>query len=130
MEEDKKIGKLKAVYTGAVQAGEVEIAEIIKDGINIIENLINRNKTLEKEIKLMKSVNLEDNYIPKSKVKELLSQAEERYQTYKKGVDENENLKFGTWRYLGQVQILKDLLGISRNIVTLDSEELLQEGDK
>lgn len=68
-----------------------------------------------------------DDYIPKSKLQELLKNAEEKYQTYKKGVDKNESLKFGMWRYLGQVQILKDILGISRNIVTLDSEELLQD---
>ena len=80
MEEDKKIGKLKAVYTGAVQAGEVEIAEIIKDGINIIENLINKNKELEEENQSYRDYfgtpPCYDNadYIPKSKVREKIEE--------------------------------------------------------
>lgn len=63
-----------------------------------------------------------ENRIPKEILEEYLTQAEERYKTYKKASEENEGCKGGMWRYLGQVDLLKRILGKSINVVTLDKE--------
>lgn len=47
----EKLKDLKAVYSGAVQAGEISIAEIIKNAIDLIENLIAENKELKEKNK-------------------------------------------------------------------------------
>lgn len=39
MNEEEKLKDLKAVYSGAVQSGEIVIANMIKGGIDLIEKL-------------------------------------------------------------------------------------------
>ena len=63
-----------------------------------------------------------NNRISKEILEEYLTQAEERYKTYKEASKENEGCKGGMWQYLGQVDILKRILGKSINVVTLDKE--------
>ena len=48
MNEEEKIKDLKAVYSGAVQAGEIGIANMIKGGIDLIEKLQKENEELKK----------------------------------------------------------------------------------
>lgn len=47
MNEEEKIKDLKAVYSGAVQAGEIGIANMIKGGIDLIEKLQKENEELK-----------------------------------------------------------------------------------
>lgn len=49
MNEEEKIKDLKAVYSGAVQAGEIGIANMIKGGIDLIEKLQKENEKLKFE---------------------------------------------------------------------------------
>ena len=63
-----------------------------------------------------------DNRISKEILEEHLTQAEERYKTYKKASEENEGCKGSMWKYLGEVDILKRILGKSINVATLDKE--------
>lgn len=44
MNEEEKLKDLKAVYSGAVQSGEIGIANMIKGGIDLIEKLHNGKK--------------------------------------------------------------------------------------
>lgn len=64
----EQLKDLKAVYSGAVQAGEISIANMIKGGIDLIEKLQKENeeykKFLEKTIK---------EYIPDYKLEELVN---------------------------------------------------------
>ena len=106
----------------------MELKEAI-DNINLlITNLENMSvKEIEPEnYILLNSLNtvLEElnNRISKEILEEYLAQAEERYKTYKEASKENEGCKGGMWQYLGQVDILKRILGKSINVVTLDKE--------
>ena len=56
MNEEEKIKDLKAVYSGAVQSGEIGIANMIKGGIDLLEKknrtiqqLKDENKTLNRQ---------------------------------------------------------------------------------
>lgn len=106
----------------------MELNEAI-DNINLlITNLENMSiKEIEPEnYILLNSLNtvLEElnNRISKEILEEYLTQAEEGYKIYKKASKENEGCKGGMWRYLGQVDVLKRILGKSIKIVTLDKE--------
>ena len=49
-EEDmEKLKDLKAVYSGAIQSGEIGIANIIKSGIDLIEKLQKENKAMTQQ---------------------------------------------------------------------------------
>ena len=49
-EEDmEKLKDLKAVYSGAIQSGEIGIANIIKSGIDLIEKLQKENKAITQQ---------------------------------------------------------------------------------
>ena len=74
------------------------------DCINAIETLI---RTVE-------------NSIDKSVVEKYLAEEQEKYNVYKKESKENENLKNGMWMHLGAKNMCEKILGIARNIVTLD----------
>ena len=63
-----------------------------------------------------------NNSVSKDKIEEYLKEAEEKYQVYKKGVKDNEALKSGMWKHLGEVDILKRILGKQRKVVTLDNK--------
>lgn len=59
MNEEEKIKDLKAVYSGAVQAGEIGIANMIKGGIDLIEKLLKENEQLRTEVNSLKKENEE-----------------------------------------------------------------------
>ena len=46
-EETEKLKDLKAVYSGAIQSGEIGIANMIKGGIDLIEKLQKENEELK-----------------------------------------------------------------------------------
>lgn len=45
----EKLKDLKAVYSGAIQSGEIGIANIIKSGIDLIEKLQKENKAITQQ---------------------------------------------------------------------------------
>ena len=49
-EETEKLKDLKAVYSGAIQSGEIWIANMIKGGIDLIEKLQKENEELKNKI--------------------------------------------------------------------------------
>lgn len=49
-EETEKLKDLKAVYSGAIQSGEIGIANMIKGGIDLIEKLQKENEELKNKI--------------------------------------------------------------------------------
>lgn len=61
-----------------------------------------------------------ENYIPKQKVKDYLKEEKERYEVYKKESETNETLKLGMWKHLGAKNMCEKILGIEKNIATLD----------
>lgn len=58
--------------------------------------------------------------IPKQKVKDYLKEEQERFEVYKKESKTNENLKYGMWKHLGAKNMCEKILGIEKNIATLD----------
>lgn len=70
--------------------------------LNYIEKLQNENSSLKKEIKLMKSVNINENFISKDKIRNKLKEIEEEIRI----IDEKEN---GGTHYI-QVNVLIDFL--------------------
>lgn len=86
MNEEEKIKDLKAVYSGAIQAGKIGIANMIKGGIDLIEKLQKENEKLkDKTIKYDKTLeNLQKETIWKQKVKDKISERQfELQQEYK-----------------------------------------------
>lgn len=65
-------------------------------------------------------LNYIDNSISKEVIEEYLRQEQEAFNTYKKESKENEKLKIGMWKHLGAKNMCERILGIERNIVTLD----------
>lgn len=63
---------------------------------------------------------LEQDYIPKAAIEMYLKEEQERFDVYKKESKENENLKLGMWKHLGAKNMCEQILGIERNIATLD----------
>mgnify|MGYP001625099661 CR=1 FL=1 len=80
-----------------------------------IEELKKYNKTVSDRI-----IEYKKNSIPKRKVKDYLKKEQERFEVYKKECKTNENLKFGMFKHLGAKNICEKILGIEKNIVTLD----------
>lgn len=66
---------------------------------------------------------IQENYIPKNKIKKYLKEEQERFEAYKRESKTNENLKLGEWKHLGAKNMCEKILGIEKNIVTLDKEE-------
>lgn len=63
---------------------------------------------------------LEQDYVPKAVIEIYLKEEREKFNTYKKESKENESLKLGTWKHLGAKDMCERILGIERNIATLD----------
>lgn len=100
----------------------VEYEKANKDKINKADELIQVQETILNLIeKQQKEI---ENSVSKEKIEEYLKEAEEKYQVYKKGVKDNEALKSGMWKHLGEVDVLKRILGKQRNVVTLDNKLL------
>lgn len=90
MNEEEKIKDLEAVYSGAVQAGEIGIANMIKGGIDLIEKLQKENEDLHREINQRIKLKIENEkivdtqFIPIQKVKDKISERQfELQQEYK-----------------------------------------------
>lgn len=118
----EQLKDLKAVYSGAVQAGEISIANMIKGGIDLIEKLQKENEELKEDRDKFKKAlgrritycnELEkdlfengSNYvIPKQKVKDKIEEL-------KKKVEELTDDK-GYWGgsdLLEQIKVLQELL--------------------
>lgn len=63
---------------------------------------------------------LGQDYIPKKVIETYLKEEQEKFNTYKKESKENEMLKMGMWKHLGAKNMCERILGIERNIATLD----------
>lgn len=123
----EQLKDLKAVYSGAVQAGEISIANMIKGGIDLIEKLQKENEELKEDRDKFKKAlgrritycnELEkdlfengSNYvIPKQKVKDKIEEL-------KKKVEELTDDK-GYWGgsdLLEQIKVLQELLEENEN---------------
>lgn len=83
IEDTEKIKDLKAVYSGAVQAGEISIANMIKSGINLIEKLQKENEELKYKYNkalsdVIAGVDLDSTYISKQKIKDKIEEYKHR----------------------------------------------------
>ncbi len=109
-EEEKKLLK---IFKAQVAKEETEYfsvnayTQLLYDSHKTVLNLITR---LEKE---------NENSISKDIVKKYLEEEQERYNVYKREVEQNNNLKSGLWRHLGAKNMCEKILGIER-LVTLD----------
>lgn len=63
---------------------------------------------------------LEQDYVSKKVIETYLKEEQEKFNTYKKESKENENLKLGMWKHLGAKNMCEQILGMTRNITTLD----------
>ena len=68
--------------------------EIAKDILKRYKDLKDKNASLQKEIKLMKSININDNYISKEKIREKIKELEEKSEFF----------------YCDKIDVLKELL--------------------
>lgn len=99
MNEEEKIKDLKAVYSGAVQAGEIGIANMIKGGIDLIEKLQKENELAKKQVEYDKThictpQIIKLNYIPIQKVKNKIEHYQKLQHNYIEKYDEiNEGLQ-------------------------------------
>ena len=87
MNEEEKIKDLKAVYSGAVQAGEIGIANMIKGGIDLIEKLQKENELAKKQVEYDKThictpQIIKLNYIPIQKVKDKIEEIKQEKKKY------------------------------------------------
>lgn len=69
---------------------------------------------------------IQENYINRDEIENYLKEEQERFEVYKRESKTNENLKLGTWKHLGAKNMCEKILGIEKNIATLDSEVLEQ----
>lgn len=90
MNEEEKIKDLKTVYSGAIQADKIELANMIKGGIDLIEKLQKENEDLHREINQRIKLKIENEkivntqFIPIQKVKDKISERQfELQQEYK-----------------------------------------------
>lgn len=110
MNEEERIKDLKAVYSGAIQSGEIGIANMIKGGIDTIEKIQKENKYMHNELdKQQTKINkyAKENELAKQALIKNSNIADERNQLLK----ENEELK-----------ILKDDIQDKR-IIYIDTPE-------
>lgn len=66
---------------------------------------------------------IQENYISRDEIEKYLKDEQERFEVYKRESKINENLKLGMWKHLGAKNMCEKILGIERNIATLDEEE-------
>ena len=65
---------------------------------------------------------IKENYISKEEIEKYLKEEQERFEVYKRESKVNETLKLGMWRHLGAKNMCEKILGIEKNIATLDCE--------
>ena len=106
-EEIEKLKDLKAVYSGAIQSGEIGIANMIKGGIDLIEKLQKENEELkfeerrriigkygDSEIHDVINRTLSNDDIPVQKVKDKIEHYQKLQDNYIEKYDEiNEGLQ-------------------------------------
>lgn len=63
---------------------------------------------------------IQENYISKEEIEKYLKDEQERFEVYKRESKTNENLKLGMWKHLGAKNMCEKILGIEKNIATLD----------
>lgn len=63
---------------------------------------------------------IQENYISRDEIENYLKEEQERFEVYKKESETNENLKLGMWKHLGAKNMCEKILGIEKNIATLD----------
>ena len=122
---------------GIQQDTEANMKEIIEKYYTANEECIPKQrekemqakiKELEAKLEFKKYGDLDEiefeeymsHFIPKQKVKDYLKEEQERFEVYKKECETNENLKFGMWKHLGAKNMCEKILGIEKNIATLD----------
>ena len=127
IEDDiKKLNKFNEYENAVVLSEEAlyEIQEAIEHILSEREQDKERIKELESKLEeANKQLDLDyvdENYIPKQKVEDYLKEEQERFEVYKKESETNENLKFGMWKHLGAKNMCEKILGIEKNMVTLD----------
>lgn len=117
MNEEEKIKDLKAVYSGAVQAGEIGIANMIKGGIDLIDKLQKENEELKKskityeKVRDIQEKNrniVDNNYISKQIVKDNLIKYQEEYELLLEYQSGKESNKTKTLR--GRIHMCQELL--------------------
>ncbi len=91
-EETEKLKDLKAVYSGAIQSGEIGIANMIKGGIDLIEKLQKENEELKNDYEnLSNSVVVKNhcikNSIPVQKIKDKIEEYKNMLKTCNKVKD-------------------------------------------
>lgn len=63
---------------------------------------------------------IQERYISREEIEKYLKDEQERFEVYKRESKINENLKLGMWKHLGAKNMCEKILGIERNIATLD----------
>lgn len=67
---------------------------------------------------------IQEKYISRDEIEKYLKDEQERFEVYKRESETNESLKLGMWKHLGAKNMCEKILGIEKNIATLDSEVL------
>lgn len=121
MNEEEKIKDLKAVYSGAVQAGEIGIANMIKGGIDLIEKLQKENEEWQrayqeekdKQFDFINKISSND-LIPVQKVKDKIEELKNKPLK----INQNDKYYYETDAYNKIViQVLQELLeGKKQNV--------------
>lgn len=69
---------------------------------------------------------IQEKYISRDEIEDYLKEEQERFEVYKKESETNESLKLGMWKHLGAKNMCEKILGLEKNIATLDLEVLEQ----
>lgn len=67
---------------------------------------------------------IQEKYIRRDEIEKYLKDEQERFEVYKRESETNENFKLGMWKHLGAKNMCEKILGIEKNIATLDCEVL------
>lgn len=103
----------------------IKLKQAIKKMLKINKKRNQRNNQLREKCKNLieekqELTSIAEESISKQIVELYLKEEQERFDTYKKESKENENLKLGMWKHLGAKNMCEQILGIERNIATLD----------
>lgn len=117
MNEEEKLKDLKAVYSGAVQSGEIGIANMIKGGIDLIEKLQKENEELEEinnELEAEKNEAIRRYNFKTIPIKKVKDKIEKLNQYYKKEIYPS----LSQWRdititkhYDEMIELLQEIIG-------------------
>ena len=128
---EEKIKDLKAVYSGAVQAGEIGIANMIKDGIDLIEKLQKENEELKNDYEnLSNSVVVKNHYIKNSiPIQKVKDNIEKEIKYHEKNILDIENvnmLKSKTAKEEAEIEFNKYAIVVLNKVL----EELIEEREE